>query len=139
MAFKRRDLNNYYPEKRRTWDGGTAVHIGGGNYIAKPKFRWDPHLKGFVRKREQSFYETFEPPTVEPTTSAEQPQIPENPGVRKEAVSTYGVTIPISTGRRAVTGNIVDATDLVPRLVGGSTTVVTFTVPVTARTAGGPL
>jgi hypothetical protein len=139
MVFKRRDLQDYHPSKKRMPDGGTGYHIGNGMYLAKPNYRWDPSLKGYVRKEQQSFYDVFNPPTVEHTTPVEQPQVPENPGVRKEAFSTYGVTIPISTGRRAVAGNIIDASDLVPRLVGGSTTVVTYTVPITTRTAVGPV
>lgn len=128
-----------HPKTKRMPDGGTGYHIGNGMYMHRPKYKWDPSLKGFVNKREPTFYETFEPPVVEPTTPVEQPQIPENPGVRKVVVSTYGITVPISTGRRAVTGNVIDASDLVPRLVGGETTVVTFTIPVLSRTALGPL
>jgi hypothetical protein len=57
-------------------------------------------------------------------------QTPENPGVRKEAYSTYGVSIPISVGRRIVTGNVIDATDLTPVLIGGKTTITEIKVPV---------
>lgn len=67
------------------------------------------------------------PPDAQPVTSI--PQVPENPGIRKEAYSTYGVSIPVSIGRRAVTGNVIDATDLVPVLVGGRTYVTETVVP----------
>lgn len=48
----------------------------------------------------------------------DQEQVPENPGVRKTVVSTYGIAIPISTGRRRVGGNVIWASPAVPIMIG---------------------
>lgn len=49
---------------------------------------------------------------------AEQEQAPDNPGIRTQKFSTHGVSIPVSIGHRPVTGNIIDASEIVPRLEG---------------------
>lgn len=46
----------------------------------------------------------------------DQPEQPDNPGIREVSVSTYGNTIPVSLGRRRVSGNIVQSTNIIPRL-----------------------
>lgn len=137
MPFINNRPNPYFPKTKIMPDGGTGYHVGNGAYIAKPNYRWQPGV-GYVRELKYGRdKEDNSPPTVSPSTDVEQPQIPENPGIRKEAFSTYGVTIPVSTGRRVVTGNIVDASDLVPRLIGGSVTTIEFVVP-TYRTVEVP-
>lgn len=59
----------------------------------------------------------------------EQQNRPENPGIRKATVSTYGAKIPISLGRRRLYGNIIESSALVPRLVGTRTYTVEVEVP----------
>lgn len=59
------------------------------------------------------------------------PQMPENPGVKTYAVSTYGLPIPISAGRRRLSGNIIAGGKIVPKLVGGYDEYVEYEVPVT--------
>ena len=61
---------------------------------------------------------------------AAQEQAPGNPGIRKAAFSTYGVAIPISIGRRAITGNVIDATDIVPVMVGTYDYWVEYQIPI---------
>lgn len=56
---------------------------------------------------------------AKPIKQATQAQTPENPGIRHQAVSTYGVSIPVSIGRRVITGNIIDASPIAPVLIGG--------------------
>lgn len=61
---------------------------------------------------------------------AQQEQAPDNPGIRKAAFSTYGVPIPVSIGRRAVTGNVIDATDFIPAIIGSYDYWVEYQVPI---------
>jgi len=116
----------------------TAYHIGNGMYIAKVKYKYNPSTGGFEADFREPKEKTPDATPAQPknVTVVERAQIPENPGIRKEAYSTYGVTIPVSVGRRVVTGNIVDATDLTPVLVGGKTTISEVTVPVYNRGYG---
>jgi hypothetical protein len=55
---------------------------------------------------------------------------PNNPGIREVTASTYGQTIPVSLGRRRLPGNIIQSTQMVPRLVGGFDYEITYRVPV---------
>lgn len=61
---------------------------------------------------------------------AAQEQRPENPGIREVAFSTYGINIPVSIGKRAVTGNIIDATPPTPEIVGAYEYWVEYKIPV---------
>lgn len=71
--------------------------------------------------------------TIRKTVGA---QSPANPGIRTVQASTYGATVPVSIGRRAVTGHIVDADPIMPHLVGAYSYVVRERVPVYG--GGGP-
>lgn len=71
--------------------------------------------------------------TIRKTVGA---QSPANPGIRTVQASTYGATVPVSIGRRAVTGHIVDADPIMPHLVGAYSYVVRERVPV--YSGGGP-
>jgi hypothetical protein len=73
-----------------------------------------------------------EPDTVAGQTihQTEYLQTPKNPGIRKLRVSTHGATIPVSIGRRAVTGHIVDSGPIQPHLVGAHSYVVRERVPI---------
>jgi hypothetical protein len=55
---------------------------------------------------------------------------PTNPGIREVTASTYGQTIPVSLGRRRLPGNIVQSTQMVPRLVGGRDYEITYQIPI---------
>lgn len=57
---------------------------------------------------------------------------PTNPGIREVTASTYGQTIPVSLGRRRLPGNILQATQMIPRLVGGRDYEITYKVPMYA-------
>jgi len=85
------------------------------------RFRMDAKTGGFKLISEAQVNEQPE---------GDKPQVPENPGIRKQAFSTYGVSIPVSIGRRAVTGNVIDATDITPVLIPGKTTVTEIKVPI---------
>jgi hypothetical protein len=61
---------------------------------------------------------------------AAQEQRPENPGIREVAFSTYGINIPVSIGKRAVTGNIIDATPPTPEIVGAYEYWVEYKIPI---------
>lgn len=61
---------------------------------------------------------------------AEQEGKPANPGIREASVSTYGGTIPISIGRRRLGGNVIEASTLVPRLIGTRTYTVDYEIPI---------
>jgi hypothetical protein len=65
-----------------------------------------------------------------------QDTAPENPGVQTVAFSTYGITIPISMGRRRLVGNVIDALDLVPRLIGNRDYYIDYEVPITESNVG---
>lgn len=66
---------------------------------------------------------------------AQQEQKPENPGIRTVAFSTHGTPIPLSIGRRAITGNIVDASDIVPLYEGEYKYTIEYKIPI--YTSGG--
>lgn len=66
-------------------------------------------------------------PTV--TRNIVEQQTPANPGIREVTVSTLGVTIPVSMGRRVVTGNIIDAEPIAPRLEGAYEYTITERIP----------
>jgi hypothetical protein len=138
MAFKR--YQDGYARTKVVDDGAggktTAYHIGNGMYISKVKYKWSIKENGYVADFRDKKEKTRDETPSQDNAVAEQPQIPENPGIRKEAYSTYGVSIPVSVGRRVVTGNIVDATDLIPVLIGAKTTVTEITVPVYNRDYG---
>lgn len=59
-----------------------------------------------------------------------QPQMPENPGIREQAFSTHGISIPISIGARAITGNVIDSGGVNPRLIGYREYYVEYKIPV---------
>jgi hypothetical protein len=61
---------------------------------------------------------------------AAQEQRPDNPGIRRQAFSTHGASIPVSIGRRPVVGNVVDCSDITPRLVGQYDYYVDYQVPI---------
>lgn len=75
----------------------------------------------------------FEPTITRKTV---EQQTPANPGIRKVVVSTYGITVPVSMGMRVVTGNIIDAEPIVPRLEGAYEYTVEERIPV--YDGGGP-
>lgn len=67
----------------------------------------------------------------------EQQAKPDNPGIKKVAVSTYGITIPLSTGRRLLAGNIIQSGDITPRLIGGREYTIDYAVPIIDTTKCG--
>lgn len=60
----------------------------------------------------------------------DQTEKPTNPGIRGEAVSTYGKIIPISMGKRRLAGNIIQSSDMVPKLIGTYEYDVEYQVPI---------
>lgn len=126
-----------YGDTRRNEYGETEHYIGNGAWIGQAKYKYKMG-EGFVRQPEGDPWQWHkEIKKLRELALAEearkkqfrhwgpeyydgQTQLtgPENPGVRKVAVSTYGVTIPISAGRRRVYGNVIDAADMYARLVG---------------------
>lgn len=72
------------------------------------------------------YYVIFEP-TI--TRKVVEQQTPANPGIRLVAASTYGTVVPVSIGRRVVTGNIIDAEPITPRLEGAYEYTVTERIP----------
>jgi len=74
----------------------------------------------------EAYYVIFEP-TV--TRKVVEQQTPANPGIRLVAASTYGTTVPVSIGRRVITGNIIDAEPITPRLEGAYEYTVTERIP----------
>ena len=76
---------------------------------------------GFLKRFSRNTGLIFSPTPYEPTAvdrSYLNVQSPTNPGIREVAYSGYGEHIPVSIGKRAVTGNVIDASPLTPRLVG---------------------
>lgn len=61
---------------------------------------------------------------------------PADPGLRYVQVSTYGVSIPLSIGKRRLAGNIIDAEPLLPKLIGNRDYEVVYEIPGTESTAG---
>lgn len=113
---------------------GTRIRLGGhsmyhlawdkdkgGLYISEPP---DPMSK---------YYVIFEP-TI--TRKVVEQQTPANPGIRLVAASTYGTIVPVSIGRRVVTGNIIDAEPITPRLEGAYEYTVEERTPVYAEGTG---
>lgn len=87
---------------------------GSNKWMATVKYRFNPR-----RGYEYTFPgwgKPWNPPAA--PAEAERAQSPENPGIRIEAFSTYGVAIPLSIGQRRISGNVIDATPLTPRLEG---------------------
>jgi len=122
--------DKHYPKTKRMPDGGVGYHVGSGQYIASPKYRYSIRDRGYVRIIRRTNDVNYDISNIASIPQEEQPQTPENPGIRKESYSTYGISIPISAGRRAVAGNVIDATDLTPVLIGYKVTVTEITVPV---------
>lgn len=119
MATSIFDSNTNYREKpyghkKHSPDGGVGVHIGGGQYIASPNFKWSIKDKGYVRKF-KSPAQTFDTSGLD---TVQDRQTPDNPGLRYATASTYGVNIPVSLGQRFIGGNVIDASELRPVLVG---------------------
>lgn len=54
---------------------------------------------------------------------------PSNPGIREVTASTYGQTIPVSLGRRRLPGNVLQSSQMIPRLVGGRDYEITYKIP----------
>jgi hypothetical protein len=55
---------------------------------------------------------------------------PEKPETRFVTASTYGRVIPISLGRRRMEGNLIQSSNLVPRMVGTTTKTIEYEVPI---------
>jgi|SRR5215217_634085 len=101
-----------------------------------------------VKEKYNSWTRSWHPVSVDPleallnkfeptiTRKVVEQQTPANPGIRLVSVSTYGITVPVSIGRRVVTGNIVDAEPITPRLEGAYEYEVAERVPVYDN--GGP-
>jgi uncharacterized phage protein (TIGR02218 family) len=67
---------------------------------------------------------------VEDPRVEDQQAKPEKPEVRFASASTYGRVIPISLGRRRLEGNLIQSSNLVPRLVGTTTMTIEYEVPI---------
>lgn len=66
---------------------------------------------------------------VEDPRVDDQSAEPNSPGRREVTASTYGKVIPISFGIRRLEGNIIQASDLIPRLVGNQTKYIEYQIP----------
>lgn len=60
----------------------------------------------------------------------DQADKPENPGRKKVTSSAYGMTIPLSNGRRKLPGVLIQSGDLVPLLIGGREYDITYKLPI---------
>lgn len=67
---------------------------------------------------------------IEDPQVADQGQPPERPETRYFTNNSYGKVIPISMGRRRVTGTIIQCSDLKPSLVGNRTYSVYYPIPI---------
>lgn len=102
-------------QTRRNSYGEVEYQIPGGAWIGTPQYRWSIKDRAYVRYK-RSVPSGLKFPE-QPSTIIDR-QTPENPGIKTARVSSYGVTIPASIGRRLIAGNVIDASELVPRLVG---------------------
>lgn len=59
----------------------------------------------------------------------DQTAAPDNPGIRKATSSAYGNVIPLSLGKRRVSGNVIQSTAIVPVLEGTRSYPVTYYIP----------
>lgn len=94
--------------------------------LGRAQFNFDSATGGFELQQypdPMDHYYVIQDPASTLSRRTVEIQTPANPGIRKVAVSTYGVTVPVSVGRRVITGNIIDANPITPRLVGGGTRV----------------
>lgn len=98
---------------------------GNADAMGRARFNFDQGSGGFELQQypdPMDHYYVIQDPVGSGQVAREtvQAQTPANPGLRKVAVSTYGVTIPVSVGRRVITGNIIEAAPITPKLVGAS-------------------
>jgi hypothetical protein len=96
--------------------GETGVQIAGGAWLVKPQYRWSIKDRAYVRYKKTPASSMFRQ-AEQPSTIIEG-QTPENPGLKTTRFSTYGTPIPASIGSRLIVGNVIDCSDLEPRLVG---------------------
>lgn len=67
---------------------------------------------------------------IEDPRIEDQSAKPEKPETRFVTASTYGRVIPISLGRRRLEGNLIQASNLTPKLVGTTTKTIEYEIPI---------
>ena len=119
------DARGYFDQGGKIYGDATGASYGqkrmfvreDGSTITGRNIGGSGFLKRYSRNAGLIFGATpYEPTSID--RSFLNVQSPRNPGIREVAYSGYGEVIPVSIGQRAVTGNVIDASPLTPRLVG---------------------